>query len=438
MRYPKKSKKDKFRDDLNSYLENLERLFDIFCKDQHSRSKQEHENRLKMRDEDFQFYENQKTTRTGRCLAQVVPPTESDLRYSRRASNEDEVHERERLRQEELVNVPSTSFAAEASSEATTTDSSEEQISEEEDRAQNRTALANLARACDRYNISDRAGAAVASAALKDFGLISSDDKTNVIDRHKLRRERDRYRQAIRQDEESLFAQVESIYVDGRKVATMVMTQAEGESYRQTILEEHYVVVGEPGEFYLTHVTPDDGKGATIGKALYDVIENTDLQEKITTVGSDGTPVMTGPHTGCIRSLEEMLEKPLQWSICLLHCNELPLRHIFTELDGATNSPDSFSGKIGSKLNDIVSNWPVVKFKPIKCEDFPDLPDEVVDGLSSDQQYSYRICRAVISGEVDPDLQLLEIGPLCHARWLTLACRILRYYMSQWKAAGSK
>ena len=37
----------------------------------------------------------------------------------------------------------------------------------------------------------------------------------------------------------------------------------------------------------------------------------------------------------------------------------------------------------------------------------------------------------VMLGTVDEDLSLLEIGPLCHSRWLTLACRILHYYVSQ-------
>ena len=37
----------------------------------------------------------------------------------------------------------------------------------------------------------------------------------------------------------------------------------------------------------------------------------------------------------------------------------------------------------------------------------------------------------MISGKVDPDLQMLEIGPLCHARWLTLECQILHFYVSE-------
>ena len=40
------------------------------------------------------------------------------------------------------------------------------------------------------------------------------------------------------------------------------------------------------------------------------------------------------------------------------------------------------------------------------------------------------MCWAVILGNVDIDLELLEVGPICHSRWLTLACRILRYYVS--------
>ena len=30
---------------------------------------------------------------------------------------------------------------------------------------------------------------------------------------------------------------------------------------------------------------------------------------------------------------------------------------------------------------------------------------------------------------INKDLELLEVGGLFHARWLTLACRILRYYI---------
>ena len=139
------------------------------------------------------------------------------------------------------------------------------------------------------------------------------------------------------------FRLVDALYFDGKKDITL-SAETDGNSKRHinTILEEHYVVVGEPEEFYLAHFSPVNGKGKTIASNLFDIIKNTALQEKLLVVGSDGTAVMTGAHKGCIRTLEELLKRPLQWVICLLHCNELPIRHVFMFLDGTTKSPDSF------------------------------------------------------------------------------------------------
>ena len=150
-------------------------------------------------------------------------------------------------------------------------------------------------------------------------------------------------------------------------------------------------------------------------------------------LGSDGTPIMIGKHLGSIATLEELLQRPLQWAICLLHTNELPLRHVFKHLDSVSASPDSFSGPIGKELNGLVSDWKVVNFRPLSSIEFSYLPQEVIQNLSSDQFYAYQICRAIISGKVENDLAQLEVGRLSHARWLTLGCRILRFYTSQTK-----
>jgi hypothetical protein len=44
----------------------------------------------------------------------------------------------------------------------------------------------NVARECDRYGVSDAAGAAIATAALLDYGVINKRDKTAIIYRCKL------------------------------------------------------------------------------------------------------------------------------------------------------------------------------------------------------------------------------------------------------------
>ena len=81
------------------------------------------------------------------------------------------------------------------------------------------------------------------------------------MDRSKLRRERQKYRQEIRNKKQELFELVDSIFVDGRKDATMTMVEVNGNYHRQTVSEEHYVIAGEPNDFYLSHVMPENGTG---------------------------------------------------------------------------------------------------------------------------------------------------------------------------------
>lgn len=58
--------------------------------------------------------------------------------------------------------------------------------------SQMRLKLPALAMVCDRTGISDRSAATIASAILQDVGIISIDTKKNVIDRMKVRREREK------------------------------------------------------------------------------------------------------------------------------------------------------------------------------------------------------------------------------------------------------
>jgi len=189
----------------------------------------------------------------------------------------------------------------------------------------------------ERYQLSDRASAAVANAALKNAGLMMDLDKTYVIDKNKLRREREKYRNIL--SEEAIFYKfIDGIYIDGRKDATL-LTAHDAQTdkyYHKTELQEHIVVVGEPGACYFTHVSPQDGRGITIANEVYDAIKGTELSDTLKVVGTDGTASMMGNRAGFTRCLEEKLGRPLQWVVCLLHCNELPLRHVFVELDGTT------------------------------------------------------------------------------------------------------
>lgn len=142
-------------------------------------------------------------------------------------------------------------------------------------------------------------------------------------------------------------------------------------------------------------------------------------------IGCDGTNVNVGRSRGVIRLLEEELHKPLQWFICQLHANELPLRHLLIHLDGATSGPRAFSGKIGKQLA-TCEKLELVSFVPIEVN----LPDMSLVSLSTDQQYLYDLCIAISSGNCSMDLSRRHPGALSHARWLTAANRLLRLYVS--------
>ena len=382
--YPTTKKGAAFEKRVNDLTKNIDELYNVFNKNEQQRKKLEKTYKLRMNESDWNFYHDQCGLRIGKCYLIKEKYTESDLKFISRVNQE--------ISNKDLQDQPSSLSSRAATAldyysddAASTSDSSEFSPPAKRPNIQNRQSLTNLALMCERFDVSDRAGAAIASAVLKDFGVSDNGNLADVIDRSKLRRERQKYRQKLRDEEECNFEIVDAIYVDGREDVTLTTIEIEDSRfYPKVETEEHYVVVGEPGEMYLTHLSVEDGKGTTIGQALYKAIENTDLQNTLSTIGSDGTPIMTGKHHGSIATLEELLQRSLQWAICLLHTNELPLRHVFKHLGGVSASPDSFSGPIGKELNGLVSDWKVVNFRPLSSIEFPYLPQEVIQNLSSD------------------------------------------------------
>ena len=59
---------------------------------------------------------------------------------------------------------------------------------------------------------------------------------------------------------QSLYA----IFFDGRKDKTIVQEKKGNSYYRTVVVEEHIVLLSEPGSVYIGHVTPDSGSSADI------------------------------------------------------------------------------------------------------------------------------------------------------------------------------
>ena len=54
--------------------------------------------------------------------------------------------------------------------------------------SKNLTPIPTVAVEADRYGVSNRAAAAICTATLIDYGIITPDDRTNIVDQHKVRR----------------------------------------------------------------------------------------------------------------------------------------------------------------------------------------------------------------------------------------------------------
>ena len=128
--------------------------------------------------------------------------------------------------------------------------------------------------------------------------------------------------------------------------------------------------------------------------------------------------------------MERNTGKNLVWLVCMLHTNELPLRYLIISLNGPTLSNNKFSGVIGKLLDSATELQINPKFEAIYVgPPLPDLITEVLKDLSTDQAYGWRIVMAIRSGVVSQDLALLEIGPVNHSMWLTIANRLLRMWV---------
>ena len=116
----------------------------------------------------------------------------------------------------------------------------------------------------------------------------------------------------------------------------------------------------------------------------------------------------------------------------MLHTNELPLKHLITNLDGPTNSMDGFKGPIGKLLSKVNQLKWLEKFELIRqIEPLIKIPDDILKSMSTDASLSYKLVSCLESGILNPSLVNRKCGNLCHRRWLTTGQAILWLYISE-------
>ena len=101
---------------------------------------------------------------------------------------------------------------------------------------QMRKSLERTSEVCDRFQVSDRAGAAIATSVLSDLGYVTSEDRSEIIDKSKLRREKQKQRTALQREGD--IQEIRGLYFDGRKDKTLVQERDEKGFTSQNIIFE--------------------------------------------------------------------------------------------------------------------------------------------------------------------------------------------------------
>ena len=122
--------------------------------------------------------------------------------------------------------------------------------------------LKHLSMACDRYLVSDRAGAMLANGLLKDLGIVKKGCTAKLICPSKLRRQREKWGKVLMKEKRAEKLP-QGLYTDGKRVPTLVRettvtkVQVQGgrgrSAYRTVsstsnniVVQDHYPVVAEP------------------------------------------------------------------------------------------------------------------------------------------------------------------------------------------------
>ncbi|KAG0719337.1 hypothetical protein GWK47_050703 [Chionoecetes opilio] len=189
-----------------------------------------------------------------------------------------------------------------------------------------------------------------------------------------------------------------------------------GKLHPRLIREEHVSVTEEPSGTYLWHFVPEDPvppekPAFKVAQALYDLLVTYDSTDSLIVLQGDSTRANMGWKGGTHAHLEKMLGRKLFWSICVLHTNELPLRHLITSINGPTSSDTGFTGPVCSLLFSVNEMQYNAEFRGVPGgEDLTEIPEYILVNMSTDQQVSYQRVQAVKRGVLPSELQEIKCG----------------------------
>ena len=242
--------------------------------------------------------------------------------------------------------------------------------------------------------VSQHTLANILSTHAVDTSLATREDPSLLVDPAKVAREMAR----VTKNAEAWMRSsgIDGIQFDGKEEkAKARVTLEDGAEVIRHIKEDHITLTDCQGVF-LMHFTNEKLEGVRAGQVIAlriaNFLQTFGIDNTLKMIGADSTNLNMGNKKGAIALLEKQLGRRLVWSICLIHTNELPLRHLIATLEGPTGSGNTLTGPAG-RLLPITQSLPCnSKFTPLSCgEPLAILPPKVLADLSWDQQYGFKM-----------------------------------------------
>ncbi|GBM36553.1 hypothetical protein AVEN_179982-1 [Araneus ventricosus] len=141
--------------------------------------------------------------------------------------------------------------------------------------SQVRLGLPSTTVAGDRFGVSDRDVAAIASSVLHDVGLITCNNSDLVVVENKLRRKKAKVRKNLKFQSlsKAQTLPLKGLYFDGRKDSTLIEERVDTKRYTRKAEEEHLCLIEELGSRYITHLSPSFGTAKQISATIIGYFE---------------------------------------------------------------------------------------------------------------------------------------------------------------------
>ena len=180
--------------------------------------------------------------RTGRHMKIGGVDVKTSQMIKKRKIREDRFQERreeeesQKKKREEKTTITDEAFGEETSSSDISDDEWKKVFARTEN---NIMPIPTIAMEADRYSVSNRAAAAISTAALFDYGIINSEDRSHVIDHHKVWRARQKLRRNLTESECLRDKEITALFFDGRRDTTLTKKEKGNKWYGAKEIQDH-------------------------------------------------------------------------------------------------------------------------------------------------------------------------------------------------------